>query len=104
MQIGRGKFVTMKVRSGAWLLGSQLQEQPKKGTVVKGVDRSKWITISKVAVPLGIGTAMAAEVMGAGVLTGILDLVLHKSLSVKNISQCIDAMVKKYCVRVPSER
>ena len=35
--------------------------------------------ISKIAVPLGIGAAMAAEVAGACVLSGILDLVPHKS-------------------------
>ena len=34
----------------------------------------------KIAVLLGIGTAMAAEVMGVCVLTSILDLVLHKRL------------------------
>ena len=34
--------------------------------------RDKWITISKIAVPLGIGTAMAADVVGVSVLSGIL--------------------------------
>ena len=43
------------------------------GLVIKGVDRDRWITISKIAVPVGLCTAMAAEVMGACVLTGILD-------------------------------
>ena len=33
--------------------------------------RAKWITISKIAVPLGIGTAMAADVVVC-VLSGIL--------------------------------
>ena len=31
--------------------------------VMKGVDRDKWFTISRIAVLLGDGTAMAAEVM-----------------------------------------
>ena len=35
-----------------------------------------------IEVPLGTGTAMAAEVVGVSVLTGVLDLFLHKSLSV----------------------
>ena len=40
------------------------------------------MTISKIAVPLDIGTAMTAERVGVCVLTGILDLVLNKK------SQC----------------
>ena len=32
------------------------------GVVIKGVDREGWVTISKIAVPLKVGTAMAAEV------------------------------------------
>ena len=78
-----------------WDGSSKINQRSGCGIVIQGVDRNKWITISKVAVPLGIGTTMAAEVMGARVLTGILDLVLHKSLSIKNVSQCIDAMVKQ---------
>ena len=50
------------------------------GAVTKGVDRNMWVTTSKIAVPLGVGTAMAAEVMGVCVLTSILDLALHTSL------------------------
>ena len=49
------------------------------GEVIKGVDRNRWVTISKIAVPQGVGTAMGAEVMGVCVLPSILDLVLHKS-------------------------
>ena len=36
-------------------------------------------TFSKIAVLLGTGMAMATEVVGVCVLTGILDHVLHKS-------------------------
>ena len=51
------------------------------GVVIKGGDRDKWITISKVAVPMGVGTALAAEVMGVCVCScGNIDLVFHKSL------------------------
>ena len=42
------------------------------------------------------GTTMAVEVVGVCVLTGILDLVLHHSLSVKHIDQCVDTVVKHH--------
>ena len=48
---------------------------------------------AKIAEPLSIGTAIIAEVVGVCVLTGIVDLVLNKSLSMKNINQCIDAVI-----------
>ena len=60
----------------------------------------KRVAISKIAVPLGIGTAMIAEVVGVCVLTGILDLVLNNNLSVKNFHQCIDAIIRKSGVRL----
>ena len=53
------------------------------GVVIKEVDRERWITISRIAVPLKVGTAMAAEMMGVCVLTGILDLVFHNCLCAK---------------------
>ena len=34
------------------------------GVVIKRVDRERWITISRIAVPLKVGAAMAAEMMG----------------------------------------
>ena len=37
---------------------------------------------------------MAADVAGASVLTGILDLVLEKTISVNTINQCIDDIIK----------
>ena len=43
--------------------------------MIEEVDREMGI-----AVPLKVGTAMAAEVVGGCVLTGILDLVFNKSL------------------------
>ena len=45
---------------------------------INGVDRNMWMTISKIAVPLDIGTALIAEVVGVCVFTGILYLVLNK--------------------------
>ena len=48
------------------------------GFVIKAVDKGSWITISKVAVPLKACTAMAAEIAGAGMLTGVLDLLFDK--------------------------
>ena len=45
------------------------------GVVIKGVDRENWMTIRKIAIPLKVGTAMAAEIAGVCVLTGILHLI-----------------------------
>ena len=70
------------------------------GVVVKDVDKDKWITTSKIAVLWGLCTALAAEVFGACVLTGILDLVLHKRLCVRNNNQCVNAMVKNLSIGV----
>ena len=63
------------------------------GIVITGVDREKCVTISKIAVPLKVRAAMAAEVVGVCVLTGVLDLILCKSLSVQNISQRINRIL-----------
>ena len=54
------------------------------------------ITISKIAVPLGIGMAVTAEVVGVCVFTDILDLVLVRSLGMKNSNQCIDAIIRSH--------
>ena len=63
------------------------------GIGIKGVDREKWVTISKIAVPFNVGAAMAAEVLGVCVLTSVLDLILCKSLSVQNINQRINRIL-----------
>ena len=65
------------------------------GVVIKGGDRDKWITISEIGY-LGTCTAMTAELVGVCILTGILDLVLSRNFCTKNISQCIDAIVKSH--------
>ena len=45
----------------------------------KGLTDKNWETISNVAVPLKVGAAMAAEVLGVCVLTSVLDLILCKN-------------------------
>ena len=47
------------------------------GVVIKAVDEDKWMTISDIAAPLKACTAMAAEIAGASVLTGVLDLLFE---------------------------
>ena len=81
-----------KAVTGFWDGSSKNNGRSGCGFVIKRADEDKWITISKIAVHLGIGTAMAAEVMGVCVLTSIVDLVLHKSLNINNIYQCIDTI------------
>ena len=63
--------------------------------VIKRVDGDTWVTISKILVPLKVGTAMAAEVAGVCVLTGILGLVFNKSLSNQNINRCLEMNLDK---------
>ena len=67
-----------KAVQGFWDGTSRVNKRSVCGFVIKGVDVEKWITISKIAVPLGIGTTMEDEVVGVCVPTSILDLVLHK--------------------------
>ena len=65
------------------------------GVVIKGVDKDRWVTISRIAVPLKAGAAMAAEVTGVWVLTEILDLVFTKCLGVQIINRCLDKILDK---------
>ena len=65
------------------------------GVVIKGVDRRKRVTISRIAVPLKVGTTMAAEVAGVRVLAGILDLVFNKCLCVQSVNQCSNIILNK---------
>ena len=67
-----------KAVRGFWDGSKKTDGRAGCGVVIKGVDRDKWITIRKIAVLLKACTDMAAEVVGASVLTGILDLVLGK--------------------------
>ena len=63
--------------------------------MIKGVDRQKWVTVSKIAVPLKVGAAMAAEVFGVCVLRSVRDLVLCNSLSVQNNNQRINPILQR---------
>ena len=87
------KTETWKAVKGHW--DGSLKDNGKSGggVVMKVVDRSRWVTISRIAVPLKIGTAMAAEVAGVCVLTGILDLVFNKCLCVQSVNQCINRIL-----------
>ena len=58
-----------------FLEGSQKKDgRSGCGVLIKGVDSDKWITTSNFAVLLRTCAAMAAENVGAGVLTDVLDL------------------------------
>ena len=81
-------LTTWKAVKGFWDGSCKDNGRSRCGVAIKGVDRERWVTISRSAVPLKVGTAMGAEMMGVCVLTGILDLVFHKCLCVQNTSRC----------------
>ena len=85
----RDATTTWKAIRGFWDGSFKNNGRNECGIVIKGVDREKWVTISKTAVPLKVGAAMAAEIAGLCLLTSILDLILCKCLSVQNINQRI---------------
>ena len=60
---------------GFWHGSSKDNSESGCGKVIKRVG---WVTISKIAIPLKVGTATAAEVAVVRVLTGILDVVFNK--------------------------
>ena len=62
---------------GFWDGSSKDNGKSGCGVVIKGVHRDR-LTISRIALLLKVGTAMAAEVMGVCVLTEILDLVFQQ--------------------------
>ena len=59
------------------------------------VDREKRGTISKIAIPLNVGTAMAAEIAGVCVVRGFFDLIFCECLCVKNVNLCINSILNK---------
>ena len=65
---------------GFWDGSTKTDGRSTCGVVIKSVDPDKWITIIEITVTLWTCRSLAAEVAGASVLTGILDLVLGKSL------------------------
>ena len=92
---GRKKITqNWKAVRGFWDGSTKTDGRSGRGVVIKGVDWDKWITISKIAVPLKACTATAPEAVGVSVLTGILDLALGRNLSVEAIKQGIDAVIK----------
>ena len=93
-KIGRKDVpTTWKAIRGFWDGSFKDDGRSGCGIVIKGVDRQKWVTICKIAVPLKVGAALAAEVIGVCVLTSVLDLILCRSLSVQNINQRINRIV-----------
>ena len=70
--------------------GSTVKSKTVKGFWVRRgdrkVDRDRWVTISKIAVPSKVGPAVAAEVTGVCVLAEILDLVCNRCLRIQNQS------------------
>ena len=85
-----------KMQRDFWDGNSKINDRSGCGVVIKEADKDKWITISKIAVFWCRCTIMTAEVMDVCVLTGILDLVVGKIHSMKNIGKCIDAFVKSH--------
>ena len=79
------------------ILGWQLQGQWDKWVRCghQWIDRERWVSISRSAVPLKVGTAMGAQMIEVCVLTRILDLIFHKCLCVQNTSRCIGTILKK---------
>ena len=65
----------------------------KADVVIKEVDRERWVTISKIAIPLKVGAATAAEIAGVCVLTSLIERICCKCLSVKNINLCINRIL-----------
>ena len=65
-----------KAVRGGWDGSTKTDGRSGCVVVIEGMDQDKWITNSKIAVPWKTCAGMAAEVAGASVLTGILDLVL----------------------------
>ena len=74
-----------KAVKGGFLMEAKRETAPAAAVwLSRVVDRESWITISKVAVPLVLCIAMAAEVTGACILADVLDLTFSQQLSVEN--------------------
>ena len=54
---------TWKAVKGFWDGSSKDNGKSGCGVVIKGFDRDRWVTIGKIALPLKVSTAMAAEVI-----------------------------------------
>ena len=86
---------TWKAVKGFWDGSCKVNGTSGCGVATNGVDRERWVTISRSAVPLKVGTAMGAEMIEVCVLTGILDPVFRKCLCVQNTNRCIGTILKK---------
>ena len=62
--------------------------------VIKGVDRDKWITVSKIAVPLKTCAAMIAVVTGVDVLTEVQALFSYWKFNWEIVNGCIDQFLE----------
>ena len=94
---------TWKAVKGCWAGSFEDNGKCRCGVVIKGDDRERWVTISRIAVPLEVGTAVAAEVAGVCVSVSvstvfsisndvkIVELVFCKMLTPQKHPQtCID--------------
>ena len=89
----RDNSTTWKATRGFWEGSFKDKSRSGCGIVIKGADRERWVTISKIAILLKAGAAMAVEVAGVCVLTSILDLILCTCLSVQNINLRINRIL-----------
>ena len=65
------------------------------GIVIKGADGDRWITVSKILVPLGVCSALSAEVSEACILANVLDLIFRRNFCIENIDLCIDDIIRR---------
>ena len=86
-----GNVERWKEVKGFWARSNTNDGASGCGTVNKGVDRGTWIAISKVALPLETCSAMSAEVVGACILTDILNLLFPKQSVIEKMTGALTA-------------
>ena len=96
----REESIVWKATRGFWDGRFKDNDRSGCGPVIKGVDREKWVTITKIALPLKASAAMAAEILGVCVLTSVLDLIFCKSSSVQNINQRINRILHSCLIQL----
>ena len=77
---------------GFWDGSSKAKGKSGCGVIIKAADRGAWRT--KIAVPLGTDSAITAEVIGACILVGAVDLILNKAINKENLDKCIKAIMQ----------
>ena len=75
-------------------VGSKAKGKFGCGVIIKAADRGAWRTITKIALPLGTDSAMTAEVLGACILVGAMDLILNRAINKDNLDKCIKAILQ----------